>query len=110
MSEVEEMEEVKPKKRVAKKKIEVICSEAEYLQGIKFDMDWLQKLGTQYGFDKFEYLHKFKAFRCYKSGQHVDWIDVNNLSLLNGGRRLVQILLKHQPVSPKRAIINYPWR
>jgi len=106
----EELEEVKPKKRATKSKIEVVCAEPDYLKKIKFDMGWLQKVGTQYGIDKFEYIHKFRAFRCYKSGQHVDWIDVNDLALLNGERRLVQILLKHQPVSPKRAVINYPWR
>lgn len=110
VEEVEEMEEVKPKKRATKSKIEVVCAEPDYLKKIKFDMGWLQKVGTQYGIDKFEYIHKFRAFRCYKSGQHVDWIDVNDLALLNGERRLVQILLKHQPVSPKRAVINYPWR
>jgi len=110
MSEAEELEEVKPKKRAAKSKIEVVCSEEEYLNSIKFDMDWLQKLGTQYGIDKFEYMHKFRAFRCIKADQHIDWIDVNDLALLNGKRRLVQILSKHQPISPKRAVINYPWR
>lgn len=110
MSEAEELEDVKPKKRAAKKKVEVVCSEPDYLKSIKFDMGWLQKVGTQYGIDKFEYIHKFRAFRCIKSDQHIDWIDVNDLALLNGERRLVQILLKHQPVSPKRAVIKYPWR
>ena len=110
VEEVEEMEEVKPKKQATKSKIEVVCTESDYLKEIKFDMDWLQKIGTQYGINKFEYIHKFRAFRCYKSDQHVDWIDVNDLALLNGERRLVQILLKHQPVSPKRAVIDYPWR
>jgi hypothetical protein len=32
------------------------------------------------------------------------------LSLLNGKRRLEDIRLRHQPISPKRAVINYPWR
>jgi len=110
IEEVVEVEEVKPKKRVVKSKINVICDEHEYLKSIKFDMEWLQKLGTQYGFDEFQYLHKFRAFRCFKSNQHLDWIDVNDAALLNGARRLDKILLKHQPLSPKRAVINYPWR
>ena len=59
MSEVEEMEEVKPKKRTPKSKIEVVCAEPDYLKKIKFDMDWLQKVGTQYGIDKFEYIQKY---------------------------------------------------
>jgi hypothetical protein len=42
--------------------------------------------------------------------KHLDWIDVNDLSLLNGGRRLDEIRLKHQAVSPKRAVIQYAWR
>jgi hypothetical protein len=32
------------------------------------------------------------------------------LALLNGKRRIAEILLKHQQVSPKRAVIQYPWR
>ena len=34
MSEAEELEEVKPKKRAAKKKIDVVCSEPDYLKRI----------------------------------------------------------------------------
>ncbi len=92
-AEVEEVQE-EPKKRgrpPKEKKAEVICDHKDHLE-------------------KYEYLHKFRAFRCYKDGMHVDWIDINTLSLLNGGRRLEPILLRHQPVPPRRAIIEYPWR
>ena len=112
MTEVMEVEEVKKKGRPKKEDppVEVICDEREYLQEKGFKFEWLDLLAAQYGFDKFEYLHKFRAFRCYRENKHLDWIDVNDLSLLNGGRRLDEIRLKHQAVSPKRAVIQYAWR
>jgi hypothetical protein len=112
MTEVMEVEEVKKKGRPKKEtpSVEVVCDERQYLLSRDFKFEWLDLLAAQYGFDKFEYLHKFKAFRCYREGKHLDWIDVNDLSLLNGGRRLDEILLKHQAVSPKRAVIQYAWR
>ena len=112
MTEVMEVEEVKKKGRPKKEtpSVEVVCDERQYLLSRDFKFEWLDLLSAQYGFDKFEYLHKFRAFRCYREGKHLDWIDVNDLSLLNGGRRLDEILLKHQAVSPKRAVIQYAWR
>jgi hypothetical protein len=115
MTEVMEVEapvEVKKKGRPKKEtpSVEVVCDEQQYLLSRDFKFEWLDLLAAQYGFDKFEYLHKFKAFRCYREGKHLDWIDINDLSLLNGGRRLDEILLKHQAVSPKRAVIQYAWR
>ena len=96
--------------RKTKPKYEVVCDEKDWLTSSNFKFEWLDKLHTDYGFDKFQYLHKFRAFRCYKEEQHLDWIDVNDLALLNGERRIMEILLKHQQVSPKRAVIQYPWR
>ena len=90
--------------------VEVVCDEKAYLTEKKFQFEWLDSLAEQYGFDKFEYLHKFRAFRCYKEDKHLDWVDINDLSLINGGRRLEEIRLKHQAVSPRRAVIQYPWR
>ena len=90
--------------------VEVVCDEKAYLTEKKFKFEWLNSLAAQYGFDKFEYLHKFRAFRCYKEDRHLDWVDINDLSLINGGRRLEEIRLKHQAVSPRRAVIQYPWR
>lgn len=90
--------------------VEVVCDEKAYLTEKKFKFEWLDSLAEQYGFDKFEYLHKFRAFRCYKQDRHLDWVDINDLSLINGGRRLEEIRLKHQAVSPRRAVIQYPWR
>jgi len=90
--------------------VEVVCDEKAYLTEKKFKFEWLDSLAEQYGFDKFEYLHKFRAFRCYREDKHLDWLDINDLSLINGGRRLEEIRLKHQAVSPRRAVIQYPWR
>ena len=90
--------------------VEVVCDEKAYLTEKKFKFEWLDSLAAQYGFDKFEYLHKFRAFRCYREDKHLDWVDINDLSLINGGRRLEEIRLKHQAVSPRRAVIQYPWR
>ena len=103
-------EETKKRARKAKPKYEVVCDRKDHLEEIGFDLEWLGKLSEQYNLNKFEYLHKFRAFRCYKAGQHVDWIDVNDVALLNGKRRLEEIKLRHQPVSPKRAVIKFPWR
>lgn len=93
-------------------KAEVIVSSsgAAFLRKIDFDFEWFASLANQYNLDKFEFVEKFRAFRCYRDGQHVDWIDVNDMALLNGRKRLCEILLRHQPVTPKRRIINLPWR
>ena len=92
--------------RKTQPKYEVVCDHKDWLTNSNFRFEWLDKLNTDYGFDKFQYLHKFRAFRCYKEEQHLDWIDVNDLALLNGERRIMEILLKHQQVSPKRAVIQ----
>jgi hypothetical protein len=80
-------EEVKKKrtKKVESTGPEIACDEKTYLIGKEFKFEWLHDLAEQYGFDKFEYLHKFRAFRCYREGRHVDWVDINDLSLINGG-------------------------
>lgn len=85
------------------------------IMSIGFNVDWLEKLSVQYGFERYEYIEKFKAFRCYKHGEHVDWVDVNDLALLNTGKRLCTIMLRHQPVRPhpnhpNRACIDFFWR
>ena len=104
------MTEAKRKPRAKAPSYEVVCDEKAFLETKGFKFDWLNLLHEQYGFDKFQYIHKFRAFRCYKGDKHLDWIDINDLALLNGSRRIAEILLKHQQVSPKRAVIQYPWR
>lgn len=104
-------EEEKPKTaRKPSLKIHMNDDDKNYLSKVGVNLDWLKALAKEYGFDEFQYLHKFRAFRCYKAGVHVDWIDINDLSLLNGGQQLVQILLKHQPVSKSREVIKLRWR
>ena len=103
-------EEPKKRTRKAKPKYEVICEHTDHLDSIGCQLSWLAKLNEQYGFERFEYIHKFRAFRCYLDGQHVDWVDVNDLALINGHRRLENILLRHMQVDVKRAVIKYPWR
>jgi len=104
------MSETKRKPRAKAPSYEVVCDERGFLETKGFDFSWLDMLHADYGFDTFQYIHKFRAFRCYKEGKHLDWIDINDLALLNGKRRIAEILLKHQQVSPKRAVIQYPWR
>lgn len=99
-----------------KPKIEVLITKEDqkFFESIGFKTEWLASLANQYGFERLEYAVKFKAFRCFKNGPQVDWIDINELSMLNGGRQLFKIIMKHQPVSKKkgtdRGCITLPWR
>lgn len=81
----------------------------KHLESIGFNFEWLRAIRQEYKFDGFEYVKKFKAFRCIQKGQHVEWIDVNTLALLNGKQALCVILNKHQPLSKARKIIQLPW-
>lgn len=81
-----------------------------YLDSIGFNFDWIGPVAAQYNINKFEYLHKFKAFRAYVDGQHKDWITINDFALLNDQRNLCEILLKHQNVSADRAVFKFHWR
>ena len=106
------MTEKKP--RAKKIKVQIEKGDQAKLEKIGLKMDWLQTLGKQYGFVYFEYLAKFKAFRCYQNDkegnqQHRAWIDVNELSMINGGRRLTDINLKYQRPPKSRQIIELPW-
>ena len=100
------------KKRAVKATAKVLVADSgkKFLDEKGFDMKWLDKLAEQYKFEQFDYVAKFCAFRCYKDGKHVEWIDVNVLALLNGKRKITEILNKHYPVDKSRAIIEFPWR
>jgi hypothetical protein len=79
------------------------------------NLEWLESLANQYGFTKLVYSEKFKAFQCYVGGNHVDWININELSMLNGKGKITDIKVNYSPVSkdkrfPLRGIINLPWR
>ncbi len=82
----------------------------QYFKAIGLKAEWLASLANQYGFTRFQYIAKFKAFRCYIEGKHVDWIDINDLALLNGEKKKADIKLRHQAVSPSRQVIKLPWR
>tara|TARA_R110000782_G_scaffold252792_1_gene340703 strand:- start:5022 stop:5366 length:345 start_codon:yes stop_codon:yes gene_type:complete len=99
-----------PRRRPRKPKQDIRCDMHDHLETVGFDMAWAEGVATQYGFGLMEYVHKFRAFRCYKEGQHVDWISINDLALLNNKRKLEEIRVNFQPVSPRRAVIQYPWR
>ena len=84
-------------------------SQADTLEGLGFDFEWLRDLAYEYEFDRFDYIEKFCAFRCIKNDRHIEWIDVNSLALLNGKQMLCKILNKHQPLGKSRKIIQLPW-
>jgi hypothetical protein len=98
------------KEKGQKAKLLIGDDDRRHLDAMGFDFAWLDGLSLQYGFDQFQYMHKFRAFRCYRDGKHLEWIDVNELALLNGKRELTQILLRHQQVDKSRRIIDLPWR
>lgn len=81
-----------------------------YLDSIGFDLNWFASIANQYGIDRFEYIHKFRAFRAYKSGVHADWLSINDVGLLNNKRDMCEILLKHGNVSKERRVFNFHWR
>lgn len=81
----------------------------QQLENIGFNFEWLRAIRKEYKFDSFEYVKKFRAFRCIQEDRHVEWIDVNTLALLNGKQALCVILNKHQPLSKARKIIQLPW-
>lgn len=98
-----------PKKKTKKFDVTYIGENCETkLKNYGFSEKWLEALSIQYGFEKYEYLEKFKAFRCYKGGKHEDWIDINNLSVLNGEKPKAQIKQRHSKV--QNPVIQYPWR
>lgn len=91
-------------------KIIVNTVDLKFFKSIGLKPEWLVELANKYGFNKFQYMAKFKAFRCFIDDKNVDWVDVNDLSLLNGGVKITEIRLRHQPLSVDRQVIKLPWR
>lgn len=81
-------------------------SDLIYLESIGFKEHWLARYMEDYNIESFEYIHKFRAFRCYLNKRHVDWIDINRVSLDSGERELCEILLPHQPLPQHRKVIG----
>jgi hypothetical protein len=100
-----EIEALAPKRQT---KIPLKCnnSDLKYFDRIGFKEHWLAKYIEEDGIEEFQYIHKFRAFRCYINGMHVDWIDINRVSLDHGQRELCEILLPHQPVASHRKVIG----
>lgn len=82
--------------------------DAEFLKKIGFKPDWLAALANQFDFTSFKYIHKFKAFRCYRDKKHCDWIDVNELSIYQIRKDITSILQRYQPLLKSKKIIT--WR
>jgi hypothetical protein len=99
-------------KPVTAKQIDVVLGEfgKQYLESIGFDFDWFATMATKYRIDKFEYMHKFRAFRAYREDKHVDWITINDFGLCNGKRNMVEILLKHSEPAAERRVFDFHWR
>lgn len=104
----------KPKKppKETEEALNITVSEESkaYLDSIQFDFNWLGSVANQYDLDGFDYMHKFRAFRCYRGGKQVDWVSVNDLANLNGKQNLCEIHNRHQPLNKDRAVIKFPWR
>jgi len=82
----------------------------QYIQNIGVNPEWLASLANRYGFTKLEYIDKFKSFRCYINGKCVDWCSLNDLSALNQGKHLVEIINKARELDKNKRVIKFPWR
>lgn len=102
-----EIHELEPPKKTGIP-MKINNSDLIYLNKVGFKEHWLAKYMEDDKIEHFEYIHKFRAFRCYIDGQHVDWIDVNRVALDNGEREVCDILLPHQPLPSHRKIIGVP--
>ena len=98
--------------KLKKPKIQITITEKDsnFFKSIGFKAEWLASIANQYDFDRFHYVHKFRAFRCYQGNKHLDWISLNDLGLLNIKQELTQTLMKHQPLQKNKQIIKLPWR
>ena len=112
-----EMEEkpvtlIMPKENGIRPSVQIDITEADkkFFDSIGLELEWLASIANRYNFNRFQYMDKFKAFRCYRGNNHLDWVSVNDLAMLNGKQELTTILLKHQPHSKKeKIIIKLPW-
>lgn len=100
-----------PKKKAPSIQIDITIMDKRFFDSIDFDVEWLNSIANRYNFNRFQYAAKFKAFRCYRGNNQLDWISVNDLAMLNGKQEITNIMLKHQPHTTKdKMIIKLPWR
>lgn len=92
--------------------LEIMLTEddKEFLAKLNFEYEWLASLANQYNFDKFQYMHKFRAFRCFRDGRQLDWIDINDFGLLHRKKELCRIFQKFQPLQKDKQVIKLAWR
>ena len=95
-----------------KPKVDIIADKRakELLASLGIKDDWLYSIANQYGFSKLEYIRKFMSFRCYLGDKCVDWVDLNDLSRLNGGGNVIKIPNKTRPVEKEKKVIKLKWR
>lgn len=91
-------------------KVEATKDDQKFFDQIGLKAEWLASIANQYDFNRFQYAPKFKAFRCYRGDDQIDWISVNDLGLLNVNKELTTILLKHQNHNPNKQVIKLSWR
>ena len=110
--ENEEVEEVveQPVAKSPSIQIDITKEDKLTLDKIGLKSEWLASIANRYAFDRFQYAPKFKAFRCYRGNNHIDWISVNDLGLLNVKKELTEIPLKHQNHNPDKQVIKLVWR
>lgn len=84
MSETNELiEEAEKKVRYKKKKAARPLFQIIGERPHQIPDTWLARIANEYGFDRFEHIKKFGAFRCYKAGKLVEWIDYRELAREN---------------------------
>lgn len=105
---VDQEESIEPKEIP----IDILLGEKdkEFLAKLEFKYEWLASLANQYNFDRFHYVHKFRAFRCYRGNKLVDWMDLNDFGLLHRKKELTKIMQKFQPLQKNKQVIKLAWR
>lgn len=79
IKEAEKKVTAKKKKSAPKRKLFIIVGE----KPPQIKDEWLARIANEYGFDKFEHVKKFGAFRCYKDGKHIEWVNYKELAREN---------------------------
>lgn len=106
LSKTDEVEQ-EPK---ASFEVNITKADQVFFDNIGLKAEWLASIANQYDFDRFAYVHKFKAFRCYRGNNQVEWVSINDLSLINIKKEITNTLMTFQPLQKDKQIIKLPWR
>ena len=90
--------------------VNITKADEKLFKTIGFKAEWLASIANQYDFNRFVYIDKFKAFRCYQGNNHLDWIAINDLSMINIKKEITHSYLNPQPLQKDKMIIKLPWR